>query len=477
MAAHGWGKDSSVEDWLFAEPYRFDFFQAVKLIEMAHGFAASVGEGVEPDKEAVRFKSRVDTEFPASDIAEIIRPDRPGEPVEMIVNIMGLAGCLGPLPVPYTELIIERVAHKDTALEEFLDIFNHRLVSLMYRIRKKHLISLNFMPPGKDHLSAYLYSLIGLGTRGLRERMQVQDRALLFYTAILAQQPRSMVGLECILSDYFQVKVKGEQLVGCWQNLDEEQRTAIGMSGHNQRLGRDAVILGSRIWDQQGSFEITLGPLTIEEFLDFLPTGWRFAPLCELTRFYVGDELDFSFRLVLKASEVPQSKLGVIGGARLGWTSWLSSGKWQGDNREIKISPRSLAFNPLKARIPIFAEIPLDELFDVISKATIHNFTKSSIVLRQGYSGDSLYIISSGVVNVIRREADERERIVATLKEGDFFGEVAFLTGTARTATVVTAEDSVILEFSRQDLEEIMKKYPRVKGFLQMAYLRRTREY
>jgi type VI secretion system protein ImpH len=342
MAIHGWGTDRTVETLLFEEGYRFDFYQAVRLLEVLYPEKVPVGEGSDPDEETVHFKSKVALEFPATDLSEITPFSPDGKTAEMTVDFMGLAGCMGPLPVPYTELILERVWRKDTAFRDFLDIFNHRLISLLYRVRKTHRLGLDIRSPEQSNFANYLFSLIGLWTKGLQGRMRVRDRSLLFYTALLAQQPRSIIGLELLLSDYFKVNVKGIPFCGRWRHLEADQVTCIGVSGQNQILGRSAV-LGTRIWDQQGKFEISVGPLTLEEFLDFLPIGYRFAPIYGLTRFYVGTELEFDVRLMLTGDEVPESRLGVKGGPRLGWTSWLKTREFKAEYGEVRLCPRLLS--------------------------------------------------------------------------------------------------------------------------------------
>jgi type VI secretion system protein ImpH len=341
MAAHGWGTDRPVEDLLFEEGHRFDFYQAARLLEMLHPDTIPVGAGSEPEKEAVRFKSRVALDFPATDVSKLTPAGagHSGEPAEMTVNFMGLAGCTGPLPMPYTELILERLWNKDTTLRDFLDIFNHRLISLLYRVRKVHRLGFDIGSPEKSNFAMYLFCLMGLGTKGLRGQMRVRDRCLLLYTALLTQQPRSMIGLERLLSHYFMATIRGVPLCGQWRHLEEDQATCIGASGQNRRLGRDAV-LGSRIWDQQGKFQIRIGPLALREFLYFLPTGTGFTPLCELTRFYVGEELEFEIRLLLADEEIPETRLGVSGGPRLGWTSWLKTGKPEVQYAHVRLSPR-----------------------------------------------------------------------------------------------------------------------------------------
>src|SRR5678815_4993424 len=195
----GWGKASTVEDWLFAEGHQFDFFQAVRLLEIIytsgqHGPTVSrerfspPGQGSDPTNEIVHFRSAVKLDFPSSDIEDVQRTKDQQQrrkassaPAEMTVNFLGLAGSLGALDIPSTELVLQRASHNDKALKDFLDIFNHRLVSLLYRIRKHHRVGLGATTPGDDQIARYLYSLIGMMTPRLQARMHLPDRALLYY--------------------------------------------------------------------------------------------------------------------------------------------------------------------------------------------------------------------------------------------------------------------------------------------------------
>ncbi|MEO5930382.1 MAG: type VI secretion system baseplate subunit TssG [Candidatus Kapaibacterium sp.] len=322
MASYGWGTEYPVADWLFEEGYRFDFHQAVRLLELMYPGRSPVGESGAPFAETVRFKSSVSLAFPAGEIREIRHPADNG-PVEMTVNFFGIAGAMGPLPLAYTELIMQRVALKDTALRDFLDIFNHRLVSLMHRVRKLHRIGLDHLPPDQSHVAQYLFNLIGLGTKGLRNRMGIEDRSLLHYAGLIAQKPHSMAGLEMLLSDYFQAPVRGRQLIGCWVRLEADQATLIGKSGRNQILGKGAA-LGTRVWDQLGKFALDIGPISFTRLLDFLPHGGSACTaLRELTLFYAGDEHDFDVNISVIPDTVPGTRLG--DGMRLGWTTWLKS--------------------------------------------------------------------------------------------------------------------------------------------------------
>ena len=91
MAAHNWGTNRPLENFLFDEAHLFDFYQAVRLIERLRPSGTPVGEGFDPATEAARFKSKVTLAFPATDV-EAIRVSKTGGPPEVVVNFMGVAG-------------------------------------------------------------------------------------------------------------------------------------------------------------------------------------------------------------------------------------------------------------------------------------------------------------------------------------------------------------------------------------------------
>jgi type VI secretion system protein ImpH len=326
MAAFGWRKDRPLAEQLFAEAYRFDFFQAVHLLERLLPRAVRVGEGSGVRPEPVRFRSSLMAAFPASEIDRLTLGARPGEPPEMVVNFLGLAGGFGPLPPPLSEHVLARTRRGDTAARDFLDVFNHRLLSLLYRARTKHRPSLTRGTPGDSNFALYLYALFGMALPQLRGRMPLPDRALLHYAGILAQAPRSLHGLERLLADYFGVPVKSRPLEGRWLAIDPGEQTRIGMGGRNQQLGRSAV-LGRRAWDQQAGIGLSLGPLGLRQFLEFLPGGNAHRRLQALVGFYAENALEPEYRLLLKPEEVPPTRLGRARGARLGWTSFLVTRK------------------------------------------------------------------------------------------------------------------------------------------------------
>jgi type VI secretion system protein ImpH len=349
MAAHSWQLDEdTILERLLGEAERFDFFQAVRLLEMSRcgDFAADksgdqsqkfpaqsactpVGEGCEPEMEPIHFNAHVGFDFPATEVRKLFWPARSSLQVpHMVTNFFGLAGATGPLPTPLTELVISRLRENDSGLSDFLDIFNHRLISLLYRIRKVHRVALSSQSPEATSAARYVYSVLGLGTAGLRGRMQhagVKDRSLLPYAGLLSQRPRSAIGLQQLLSEHFHVTVKIKQFCGAWQEIEPDDRTYLGKGGRNQALGQTTV-LGSKVWDQQGHMLLVVGPLSWERFQHFLPDAFGaedcYRPIRELARFYSGEEFQFRLRLKIREIETPGLRLGA---AKLGWTAWLKA--------------------------------------------------------------------------------------------------------------------------------------------------------
>ena len=329
MAAHGWRSSASVADWLFAEGWRFDFFQALRLLEAERPWKMPLGEGVSRAAEAVTISSTVSHGFPASDVQDIARPRSSDAPARMEINVLGLAGALGPLPPPWTDLVVERLRQGDRVLADFLDIFNHRLASLLYRSRKAMRPGFEMRRPSETGAAEWVFSLIGMATRGLRgDRLGLPDGALLKYAALLASEVRSAKGLELVLADYFATRAEVTPFTGGFVDIAPDELTRLGRSPEtaaNNGLGRDAV-LGSRAWDPAAAFRVALGPLRLATFLDLLPSGAGFVPLCGLARFFAGPNLEFTVVLRLAAAEVPALRLGQQAAPRLGWTTWLGSG-------------------------------------------------------------------------------------------------------------------------------------------------------
>ena len=123
-----------------------------------------------------------------------------------------------------------------------------------------------------------------------------------------------------------------------------------------------------------------------------------------------------------------------------------------------------------EAHIPsFFSSLSEDEVQYLIYKTDPHTFSPGQLILEEGDSGDSIFFIKSGRAKVISHILG-KEIELATLSPGDVFGEVAFLTGRPRTASVIAFDELKVREFTKLLLEEIFERYPSTLEKLQDFY-------
>jgi type VI secretion system protein ImpH len=287
----------------------------------------------------VRFRSRIALDFPSSEVHEILEKtdEKTGdERVEAIVNFMGMVGVSGVRPTHYTELVLDRVRHRDTSLWAFLDIFTHRTVSMFYRAWAKYRFPVGY-ESGDDPFTGYLFDFAGLGTNGLRGRSNIDDESLLPYVGLIAQKPHSLNSVENILSDYFGVKAKIVQFFGQWLPLGPDDVTRIGTQ--NITLGVNSIT-GTNVWDQQSKFRIRLGPLTFTQFQAFLPNGSARKAFLSIVKLVAGIEFDHDVQLRLLGRQVPGTVLTTRAARKpmLGWTSFLRTMPIVGVDEQLVLS-------------------------------------------------------------------------------------------------------------------------------------------
>ncbi len=120
-----------------------------------------------------------------------------------------------------------------------------------------------------------------------------------------------------------------------------------------------------------------------------------------------------------------------------------------------------------KSVIPLFAGFSKEEFEDFTKMMTVHTLRAGDIIVKQGDTGKSVYVIASGTVKIHTTLPTGERLDLAVLNPNDFFGEMAFLTGKPRTATVQTAEDAVILEVTEDQLRDLINRKPRILQVLQ----------
>ena len=364
---------TAVIERLLQEPHRFEFFQAVRLLEQWFAHDEQLDSTTVLTRR-VQFRNSLSLAFPPSEIAEFTavlaaegqegtrrepadgtdamlervadstvaqveaNSDTRATParansrrvkhIEMTPAFIGLLGAGGALPVFYTELFAQReFHHKDTAARAFMDIFLHRAVVLFYQAWRKHRLAIQFEADRRNRFLPLVLAVAGLGQKSLRDRLSaraggVSDDTLAYFAGALQQRPVSAVMIQRVLAQYFDVAVRLDQFIGRWFQLPPDNQTRLGTA--NALLGQGAVA-SERVWQRDLRVRLTLGPMPRVKFRRFLPGGPAALALRELLTLFTGVTLEYEVRLALQAADVRPAQLGSGESPLLGWDGFLVS--------------------------------------------------------------------------------------------------------------------------------------------------------
>jgi type VI secretion system protein ImpH len=252
-----------------------------------------------------------------------------------MVNFMGMLGPQGPMPLHFTDYVHDReLNHNDPTLARFLDIFNHRMISLFYRAWACNRQTISYDRPHEDRFAVFIGSLFGIGTEFFFSRDNVPDQAKLHFSGFFACQTRHAEGLRAILTEFFGIETVIEEFIGQLITIPENCRCRLGGTADTATLGVNTIV-GSQVWDFQQKFRIILGPMSLKKYEQMLPGGTQYNILRDWVRNYMGDALKWELQLILKAAEVPKTRLGESG--CLGWTTWLWTTPFKTNVKDLKL--------------------------------------------------------------------------------------------------------------------------------------------
>ncbi len=346
--------EPSVIERLFEQPYRFQFFQAVRMLELWLKKNGLPREGAVAS--FLRFQNSLSLNFPASqleamdtepralakDSADLGEALRRGELkyIRITPAFMGFLGTAGALPAHYTERIAAHALYeRDDGPRAFLDTFSNRTLALFYEAWRKYRLELQYEIDGKDRFLPLLLSMAGLGNHALRHRLSdggegVLDESVGYFAAAMRHRPASAAMIGKVLSDYFGEPINVTQFIGAWYDVPPTQQTTLG--GTNAQLGMSALV-GGRVWQRDLRMRLTVGPLDRAGFDAFLPGGLAARALAKMLTMFTGLTLEYEVHIVLRAPDVDGVTLSEERhGGRLGWDSFLCTAPETRDRDDLR---------------------------------------------------------------------------------------------------------------------------------------------
>lgn len=303
-------------DLLTDRAEEFNFYQAIRILECV----VREEEGIPQ----IRFKAVNEQAFMPNFIANLKSDE---QVTEVKVNGYALTGQQGPLPDVYNDLLLEQKSRGNRGPEAFLDLFNNRLLHLLFDIKKQldpmmfNDISIN------SEMFNILESLTGLSTFDLFKRLPITQEKLLTFSALLIGNRQNYSSLKQIIECMFDCKVEIEPCKGGWRDLPEAWQTQLGKD--NARLG-SGVGLGKKHWDNQAKIGLLLTLKNIEQCRRLMPRGNLHEVLKSMLAYLTDGRYNIDVRLKLDWQYLPKSQLSQKSSMFLGQSSWLKSDDEQG---------------------------------------------------------------------------------------------------------------------------------------------------
>lgn len=269
----------------------------------------------------IRYRAMPSLAFPASDVDSYEWLEGGAQDfLELTVTFMGLYGPASPLPAYYTERVIQN-GEADHPSRDLMDLFNHRLISLLQRCWNKYRYFVQYEDGGRDQYSRWLLSLMGMDLATLQVNSRLRWHRLLPFAGVISNLGSSADRLIAVVKYYFGIKMAWiEPWVERNFVVPDHQCNRMGLM--NSAMGDD-LILGDEIRDCSGKFNLHLERLSPQQHENFLPDGTLFHELVELIRFTLQDPLDFDLYLTLEPQQGSEDSQMQKAQQRLGWTFQL----------------------------------------------------------------------------------------------------------------------------------------------------------
>lgn len=321
-------------------PHRPGFFPLVAFLERLTADAARVGELGPVLEERIRFRHDPSLSFSSSDVTAVVLrqvPVRPDDPTsrrplfEVSTTFLGLTGSSTPLPLYMAEEVAQEDPD-DAVQREFLDLFHHRLLSLLYRIESRYRVTRELTASCTDQWSRRILALSGFDTYERSWPGILPPWRLLRIASLLVSRVRTADKLEIALQDVLAEELEGarvtvRQFVGRWVDIDARMQ----LGRVNNLLGRN-TLLGGRAYDRMGRFQVEIGPLPLRTYQRLMADGDLYPLAREIVSLFVRDPLEYTFELFLSESISHTFKLSS------GWPSKLGRDTWLGTNRQNRLT-------------------------------------------------------------------------------------------------------------------------------------------
>lgn len=281
-----------------------------------------------PGREPARLGQSPRLGFATSDLAKVTPANDTRAEPHVAINVLGLLGPEGPMPLHITRWMMERLSNRwfagddatalaDTSFLDLVNLLQHRMMALYWRAWGDARPAIHAKRDTDNRVAVMLRALAGLGLPGAASGDPQRDDPKLRHATSLVQERHGPERLCAYLESVVDAPVSLTEYKGHWRDLPVHLQTRLGRA--HSGLGTGAVV-GASNFDRLSRVELCVGPVDIETFMAFLSDRGLWQRLCHAALYAAGKEIDIDLRLVLRAQDVPQAQLGK---SQLGRTTWL----------------------------------------------------------------------------------------------------------------------------------------------------------
>jgi len=316
---------------------QYSFFQAVELLNDYNQLVINEKGKEDLKKTLIQFSVNPGLNYNQTDINSLVIEETTEATMsKMSVNFLGLYGATSPLPAFYSEQILQ-AKNKEDVTQDFMDLFNHRMISLVYKCWEKYRYYKQYKNKQyknkqlkhpeqyseSDQFTNWMFALCGLVKPEQRNDEELNWNRLLPFIGQLGMRCHSATVMESVLRFYFKykdfyVRPNMKRIV----KIEEDQQNRLGLQCAT--LNND-LVLGEEVEDRGSKFRIKISNLTYERFSQFLPDGKNYEPLRKVVDYILRDQLEYDIELQLIKYEVPELSLNSINQEKLGWTTWFGA--------------------------------------------------------------------------------------------------------------------------------------------------------
>jgi len=289
-----------------ADLTRMNFYRFCQLLEKQHPDRPPLGSTACPQDDAVRFSPWPGMGFPASELKSVEYSEDDAAAPKVRTTFMGVYGVDSPLPTTYLDDISQRREGHE-ALQDFLDIFSHRILTQFYRIWRKYSYPATFERGGTDTISQSLLGLVGLGIPGTASHIATPVSRFLALLGVLRQPAKTQEGVQALvqlLAPETQARVSPY----CLRPIEISQ--PLGFYGEQDFLLDGNAPLGDEVMDTSSQLLIELFTDSESEAQGWKPDGQLYQDFLVMLRVYLGWRFKAKIRLTVSTALLPVMPLG-----------------------------------------------------------------------------------------------------------------------------------------------------------------------